>query len=139
MRDVSLTIPDGKFVVLVGPSGCGKTTLLRTIAGLEEITEGSIRKREEGTLFWEMMGEKVSIPLEFDEMERIRTIGIRPQHLHIANSSVTVNDNSEKFNLQAVVEDFQTLGSESLIYLAIGNRQIVARLEGRPLWNRGDK
>ena len=39
---ITLTIPDGSFTVLVGPSGCGKTTLLRMIAGLEEITEGKI-------------------------------------------------------------------------------------------------
>ncbi|MEX0653214.1 MAG: sn-glycerol-3-phosphate ABC transporter ATP-binding protein UgpC [Phycisphaeraceae bacterium] len=38
----SLTIPDGRFVVLVGPSGCGKSTTLRMVAGLEEITEGTI-------------------------------------------------------------------------------------------------
>jgi len=40
--DVTLTIADGEFMVLVGPSGCGKSTLLRLIAGLEEITEGTI-------------------------------------------------------------------------------------------------
>ena len=40
--DVSLTIAVGEFMVLVGPSGCGKSTLLRMIAGLEEITEGTI-------------------------------------------------------------------------------------------------
>jgi multiple sugar transport system ATP-binding protein len=40
--DVSLTIGDGEFIVLVGPSGCGKSTLLRMIAGLEEVTAGSI-------------------------------------------------------------------------------------------------
>jgi multiple sugar transport system ATP-binding protein len=40
--DVNLTIGDGEFMVLVGPSGCGKSTLLRMIAGLEEVTEGTI-------------------------------------------------------------------------------------------------
>ena len=39
---VSLTIPDGEFMVLVGPSGCGKSTLLRMIAGLEHVTGGKI-------------------------------------------------------------------------------------------------
>jgi multiple sugar transport system ATP-binding protein len=39
---VDLTIEDGEFMVLVGPSGCGKTTLLRCIAGLEEVTDGAI-------------------------------------------------------------------------------------------------
>jgi ABC-type sugar transport system ATPase subunit len=40
--DVSLTVADGEFLVLVGPSGCGKSTLLRMIAGLEEVTAGTV-------------------------------------------------------------------------------------------------
>ena len=43
VRDVSLTVAQGEFLVLVGPSGCGKSTLLRMVAGLEEVTEGEIR------------------------------------------------------------------------------------------------
>ena len=42
IHGVDLDIKDGEFVVFVGPSGCGKSTLLRMIAGLEEITDGSI-------------------------------------------------------------------------------------------------
>ncbi|MDH4379190.1 MAG: ABC transporter ATP-binding protein [Vampirovibrionales bacterium] len=43
LNDVSLTVADGEFLVLVGPSGCGKSTVLRVIAGLEAPTEGSIQ------------------------------------------------------------------------------------------------
>ncbi|HKP22076.1 MAG TPA: sn-glycerol-3-phosphate ABC transporter ATP-binding protein UgpC [Thermoleophilaceae bacterium] len=42
VRDMSLDIEDGEFLVLVGPSGCGKTTALRMIAGLEDITDGEL-------------------------------------------------------------------------------------------------
>jgi len=42
LHGVSLDIADGEFVILVGPSGCGKSTLLRMIAGLEEISDGTI-------------------------------------------------------------------------------------------------
>ncbi|AUH33365.1 sn-glycerol-3-phosphate import ATP-binding protein UgpC [Paracoccus tegillarcae] len=40
---VDLDIADGEFIVLVGPSGCGKSTLLRMVAGLEEITDGTVK------------------------------------------------------------------------------------------------
>ena len=42
VKDVSLSIEDGEFVVFLGPSGCGKTTTLRMIAGLEDLTGGNI-------------------------------------------------------------------------------------------------
>jgi multiple sugar transport system ATP-binding protein len=42
VKDMSLSIADGEFMILVGPSGCGKSTALRMIAGLEEITDGEL-------------------------------------------------------------------------------------------------
>ncbi|MCK0195842.1 ABC transporter ATP-binding protein [Ancylobacter sp. 6x-1] len=42
IKGIDLTIADGEFVVFVGPSGCGKSTLLRLIAGLEDVTSGTI-------------------------------------------------------------------------------------------------
>ncbi|HET9877347.1 MAG TPA: sn-glycerol-3-phosphate ABC transporter ATP-binding protein UgpC [Mycobacterium sp.] len=43
VQDLSLTIADGEFIILVGPSGCGKSTTLNMIAGLEEISSGELR------------------------------------------------------------------------------------------------
>ena len=42
VKDLSIVIEDGEFVVFVGPSGCGKTTTLRMIAGFEDPTSGTI-------------------------------------------------------------------------------------------------
>ena len=43
VQALDLDVQDGEFVVFVGPSGCGKTTALRMVAGLEDITAGSVR------------------------------------------------------------------------------------------------
>ena len=43
VKDMTLDIQNGEFMVLVGPSGCGKTTALRMVAGLEDITSGELR------------------------------------------------------------------------------------------------
>ena len=42
MDNFELSLEDGEFLALVGPSGCGKTTILRMLAGLEDVTEGEI-------------------------------------------------------------------------------------------------
>ena len=42
VNGISLTVPDGEFMVLLGPSGCGKTTFLRIICGLEQQTSGDL-------------------------------------------------------------------------------------------------
>ena len=47
VQDLDLAIGDGELMVVVGPSGCGKTTALRMLAGLEEISDGTIRIGEQ--------------------------------------------------------------------------------------------
>src|SRR6188472_357254 len=42
VKDLSITIADGEFIILVGPSGCGKSTTLNMIAGLEDISSGQL-------------------------------------------------------------------------------------------------
>lgn len=43
VHDLTLDVDEGEFMVLVGPSGCGKTTVLRMVAGLEDISSGNLR------------------------------------------------------------------------------------------------
>ena len=47
VKELDLTIEDGEFMILVGPSGCGKSTALRMIAGLEDITDGTLKIGDE--------------------------------------------------------------------------------------------
>jgi multiple sugar transport system ATP-binding protein len=47
VKQMSLDVADGEFIILVGPSGCGKSTALRMIAGLEDITDGQVRIGDE--------------------------------------------------------------------------------------------
>ncbi len=89
VKDIDLQIEKGEFVVLLGPSGCGKTTTLRMLAGLEEVTEGSIildgkditwlppRERNISMIFqsyavWPHMtvAENISYPLRLRKMDK---------------------------------------------------------------------
>ena len=42
IKDLTLTVADGEFLILVGPSGCGKSTAMRMIAGLEDVSAGDL-------------------------------------------------------------------------------------------------
>src|SRR5690349_164288 len=61
--DLDLLVEDGEFMVFVGPSGCGKTTALRMVAGLEEVTEGTIRIGE--TVVNDVLPQKRNIAMVF--------------------------------------------------------------------------
>jgi NitT/TauT family transport system ATP-binding protein len=86
--DVHAAIPQGRFVSLLGPSGCGKSTFLRCVAGLENITNGSLQVhgrpvkgtpagigfvfQRDALLEWRSIRENILLPIEF--------AGKRPQH-----------------------------------------------------------
>ena len=83
VRSVDLTIDDGSLMVLVGPSGCGKTTLLRMVAGLEQITTGTIRIGE--TVINDVEPKNRDLAMVFQNyalyphMTVLRQHGLRPQ------------------------------------------------------------
>lgn len=88
LREVNFSVPRGQFVSLVGPSGCGKSTLLRCIAGLEDVSSGTLTldgqiirhpPDELGIVFqrdvlldWRTVLENVLLPVEFRGHSRQR-------------------------------------------------------------------
>ena len=96
VKDMSLDIKDGEFMILVGPSGCGKSTALRMIAGLETASSGAIRidgapvrgpRRDIGLVFqspvmlpWRTILQNVTVPAEVMKLDaatrRIRVLRV---------------------------------------------------------------
>ncbi len=79
VRDLSLTVEDGEFMVLVGPSGCGKTTVLRIIAGLEQADAGDVFIGEQCVNRWEPRKRNVAMVFQnyalYPHMNVARNIG----------------------------------------------------------------
>lgn len=103
LREVSLSVEEGEFVVLLGPSGCGKTTLLRIMGQLEDATVGTVTigsptgdpgdstigfVPQESTLMpWRTAAENVALPLELSRTRKSeRTKRVR-QMLALVNLS----------------------------------------------------
>jgi multiple sugar transport system ATP-binding protein len=125
IRDVSVAIADGEFVVLVGPSGCGKSTLLRMISGLETISGGEIA-----------IGERVinNIPAKDRDIAMVfQNYALYP-HMSVAqNMSFSMKMRGDsKADIEARVQKAAAiLGLEALLQrhprqLSGGQRQRVA-------------
>jgi multiple sugar transport system ATP-binding protein len=122
---LDLTIDDGEFMVLVGPSGCGKTTALRMVAGLEEISEGSIR-----------IGERVINdvpPKERDVAMVFQTYALYP-HMTVAENlgfGLKLRKVDKRVSHRRVTDVARVLGLEEYLdrkprALSGGQRQRVA-------------
>jgi multiple sugar transport system ATP-binding protein len=75
IRDFNLEVRDGELMVLVGPSGCGKSTLLRLLAGLEEITAGTLRIG--GRIANELSPQERNIAMVFQDYALYPTMTVR--------------------------------------------------------------
>ncbi|HVC23870.1 MAG TPA: sn-glycerol-3-phosphate ABC transporter ATP-binding protein UgpC [Candidatus Dormibacteraeota bacterium] len=125
VSELSLDVADGEFMVLVGPSGCGKTTALRMVAGLEEISGGTVR-----------IGGKVVndlSPKERDVAMVFQNYALYP-HMTVAENigfSLKLRHLDKAEINRRVQEAGQTLGLESMlnvkpVSLSGGQRQRVA-------------
>jgi len=125
LRDFTLEVAEGEFLVLVGPSGCGKTTALRMVAGLEEITSGTLR-----------IGDRVVndvSPLERDVAMVFQNYALYP-HLSVAENigfSLEMRNVPKAERAEKVREAARILGLEDMLkrrprQLSGGQRQRVA-------------
>lgn len=101
IKDLSLDIADGELMVLVGPSGCGKTTTLRMVAGLEEVTSGTLRIGDQVVNGLEPKERDIAMVFQnyalYPHMSVAENIGfaLRLQNLPKATITQRVHDASE--------------------------------------------
>ena len=122
---LSLDIAQGEFVVLVGPSGCGKSTLLRMVAGLEDVTAGSVLI--EGVDVTEKPPQKRDIAMVFQNYALYPHMTVRDNLAY----GLKIKKLKKNEWLQRVNEVAQILGLEELLdrkpaALSGGQRQRVA-------------
>jgi multiple sugar transport system ATP-binding protein len=123
--DVSLTVDDGEFMVLVGPSGCGKSTILRMIAGLEEVTAGEIEIGEEQVTDLEPKSRDIAMVFQNYALYPHMTVeqnlgfGLKLQHLPKTERQERVQD-------AATILGLQDMMTRKPSELSGGQRQRVA-------------
>jgi multiple sugar transport system ATP-binding protein len=110
--DVSLTIEQGEFMVLLGPSGCGKTTLLRSIAGLEDIDAGSVVIGDRDVTALPPRNRKIAMVFQsyavFPHMNVFENIafGLRMQKLGKAVIDQRVRSSADLLHIEDLLERY---------------------------------
>src|SRR2546422_9704152 len=125
VRDSSLTLEDGKFVVLLGPSGCGKTTTLRMIAGLEFPNSGSITLDGQDVTY--LRPRERDIAMVFQLFALYPHMGVRDNlEFPLRNEGVPRAEINKRINQVASILRIEHLLGSRVGGLAGGDRQRVA-------------
>ena len=125
VKDLTLHVPDGEFLVLVGPSGCGKTTALRMIAGLEEITEGELRIG--GTVMNDVSARDRNIAMVFQSYALYPHMSVAENiGFGLALRRTPKSEIKERVDHAAQLLDLETMLDRKPKQLSGGQRQRVA-------------
>ncbi|WP_298345985.1 ABC transporter ATP-binding protein [Ferrimicrobium sp.] len=110
IKDLNLDIADGELMVLVGPSGCGKTTTLRMVAGLEEVTSGTLRFGDRTVNGLEPKDRDIAMVFQnyalYPHMSVAENIGfaLRLQHLPKSTIAQRIRDASEILGIADILD-----------------------------------
>lgn len=125
IENLDLTIEEGSFTVLLGPSGCGKTTLLRMIAGLEEVTSGTIRIDD--TDITKMEPGDRNLAMVFQNYAIYPHMTVRGNiEFGLKNYKITKEKMAERVQTVLELTGLQDLGNRMPNQLSGGQRQRVA-------------
>jgi multiple sugar transport system ATP-binding protein len=125
VKDSSLVLEDGKFVVLLGPSGCGKTTTLRMLAGLEYPTSGRITLAGQDVTY--LRPRERDIAMVFQLFALYPHLGVRGNlEFPLRNEGVPRAEISRRVKEVAAILRIEHLLDSSVNGLAGGDRQRVA-------------
>ena len=125
IKGVDIDVADGEFVVFVGPSGCGKSTLLRMIAGLEDITSGTMEI--DGTRVNDMEPSQRGIAMVFQSYAIFPHMTVRENvAFGLTINKVDKATKAEKVNAAARILQMEHLMDRRPSELSGGQRQRVA-------------
>ena len=136
LKDISFDIRNGEFLTLLGPSGCGKTTILRCIAGLEEINSGDILLN--GSSIKDLAPDKRNVNTVFQNYALFPHLNVYDNVAYGPRVKRSISEKELKTRVADILELVQMLGYEERMthQLSGGQRQRIAI--ARALINKPD-
>ena len=135
IRDFSLVVEGGEFVILAGPEGCGKTTLLRMIAGLEEITSGTLLIDGEDMTHAEPRERKLAMLFQNGvlypgmSVEENLTFALSMQRLSQSEIDERLKEAVSLLSLESILSSMPDQLTKAETYRALLGRALIRRPE----------